>query len=193
MAYHGLCLAAPSDAIVFALGTGRAGAYPPRVTVVFCHGLEGSPRGYKARALRAAGLDLVAPDFSGQDLAARVATLLPVLAAHDGCVLVGSSYGGLAALCGAILHTRGGGRVRGLVLCAPALIVHEPPVADTGLAPPCPTVLIHGRNDALIPVAAIEAYAAAHPDVRLELRDDDHLLTRSMDRIIAAARAFVHA
>lgn len=165
-------------------------AYPRRVTVVFCHGLEGSPHGKKARTLRAAGLDVVAPDFSGQDLAARVATLLPVLAAHDGCVLIGSSYGALAALCGAILHTRAGGRVRGLVLCAPALIVHEPPVDDTGLAPPCPTILIHGRRDALIPVAAIEAYAAAHPAVRLELRDDDHLLTGSLDRMVVAARAF---
>jgi pimeloyl-ACP methyl ester carboxylesterase len=160
------------------------------VTVVFCHGLEGSPQGTKARTLRAAGLDVVAPDFSGQNLAARVATLLPVLAAHDGCVLVGSSYGGLAALCGAILHARGGGSVRGLVLCAPALILREPPADQLDLAPPCPTILIHGRGDALIPVAAIEAYAAAHPDVRLELRDDDHVLTRSLDRIVAAARAF---
>lgn len=160
------------------------------MTVVFCHGLEGSPTGYKARALRAAGLPVIAPDFRDQNLAARLATLLPVLAEHDGSVLVGSSYGGLAALCGAILHVRRGGRVRGLVLCAPALILHEPPVDDTGLDPPCPTILIHGRRDHLIPVAAIEAYAAAHPAVRLELRDDDHLLTGSMDRIIAAAREF---
>jgi len=159
--------------------------------VVFCHGLEGSPQGRKAQALRAAGLDLVAPDFTGMTLEARVATLLPELAAHDGCVLVGSSYGGLAALCGSILHVRAGGSVRGLVLCAPALIVEEPPASALDLAPPCPTVVIHGRHDELIPVAAVEAWAAAHPRVRLEVVDDAHVLARSMDRIVAAARALI--
>lgn len=160
------------------------------MTVVFCHGLEGSPQGKKAQALRAAGLDVVAPDFTGQDLAARVATLLPVLAAHPDCTLVGSSYGGLAALCGAILHTRAGGRIRGLVLCAPALMLREPPTDVTGLAPPCRTIAIHGRGDALIPAPLIEAWAAAHSLVELELVDDEHVLAKSLDRIVAAARRF---
>ncbi|MCY0993175.1 alpha/beta hydrolase [Nannocystis sp. ILAH1] len=158
--------------------------------VVFCHGLEGSPQGRKAQALRAAGLDLVAPDFTGMNLAARVAGLMPELAAHDGCVLVGSSYGGLTALCGAILHHRAGGRVRGLVLAAPALILSEPPADALELAPPCPTHVIHGRHDELIPVAAIEAWAAAYPAVRLEVVDDAHVLARSLDRIVAAAAEF---
>lgn len=158
------------------------------MTVVFCHGLEGSPQGRKAQALRAAGLDLVAPDFTGMNLAARVATLMPELAAHDGCVLVGSSYGGLAALCGAILHTRAGGTIRGLVLCAPALTLHEPPADALDLAPPCPTILIHGLRDELFPAAAIEAWAAVHPRVRLDLVDDAHVLAGSLARIVAAAR-----
>ncbi|MDC0722946.1 alpha/beta fold hydrolase [Nannocystis bainbridge] len=161
--------------------------------VVFCHGLEGSPQGRKAQALRAAGLDLVAPDFTGMNLAARVAALLPELAAHDGCVLVGSSYGGLTALCGAILHHRAGGRVHGLVLAAPALIVHEPPADALDLAPPCPTIAIHGRDDELIPVAAVEAWAAAHPAVRLEVVDDAHVLARSLDRIVAATAELARA
>lgn len=160
------------------------------MTVVFCHGLEGSPHGKKAQALRAAGLDVVAPDFTALNLAARVDLLLPVLQAHPDCTLVGSSYGGLAALCGAILHTRAGGRVRGLVLCAPALVLAEPPVDVTGLAPPCPTIAIHGRGDALIPHARVEAWAAAHPGVELQLVDDEHVLANSLDRIVAAARRF---
>ena len=45
--------------------------------VIFCHGLEGGPHGSKYQALVAAGLEVVAPDFQGQDLAARVATLSP--------------------------------------------------------------------------------------------------------------------
>lgn len=158
------------------------------MTVVFCHGLEGSPQGYKARALRAAGLPVVAPDFTGQNLAARVATLLPVLAAHPGCTLVGSSYGGLAALCGAVLHARAGGTLRGLVLCAPALGLVEAPADALDLAPPCPTAILHGRRDALVPAAHSEAYAAAHPGVALELLDDEHVLAGSMDRIVAAVR-----
>lgn len=158
------------------------------MTVVFCHGLEGSPHGKKAQALRAAGLDVVAPDFSGMNLAARVETLLPVLAAHPDCTLVGSSYGGLAALCGAILRARAGAPVRGLVLCAPALFRAEPPADAMELAPPCPTIVVHGTRDALIPAALVEAWAAAHPAVRLHLVDDEHVLAASMQHIIAAAR-----
>lgn len=158
------------------------------MTVVFCHGLEGSPQGKKAQTLRAAGLDVVAPDFTGMQLAARVATLLPVLAAHPDCTLVGSSYGGLTALCGAILHARAGGRVRGLVLCAPALFRAEPPADTLELVAPCPTIVIHGLRDALIPASLVEAWAAAQPAVRLQLVDDEHVLAGSLSLIAAAAR-----
>lgn len=159
------------------------------MTVVFCHGLEGSPQGRKARTLRAAGFDLVAPDFTDQDLAARVATLMPVIAAHPGCSLVGSSYGALTALCAAILHARAGGRVHGLVLCAPALLRAEPPADRLDLTPPCRTHILHGLRDDLIPADVVRAFAAAHPQqVELELVDDDHILTASLDRIVRAVR-----
>lgn len=158
------------------------------MTVVFCHGLEGSPHGKKAQALRAAGLDVVAPDFSGMNLAARVATLLPVLAEHPDCTLVGSSYGGLTALCGAILHMRTAGKLRGLVLAAPALFRAEPPADVLELVPPCPTIVIHGLRDALIPAAHVDAWAAEHPHVRLQLVDDEHVLAGSLPLIVAAAR-----
>lgn len=158
------------------------------MTVVFCHGLEGSPHGKKAQALRAGGLDVVAPDFTGMNLAARVTTLLPVLAAHPDCTLVGSSYGGLTALCGAILHSQAGGKLRGLVLAAPALFRAEPPADALGLAPPCPTLVIHGLRDALIPAALVESWAAEHPQVRLQLVDDEHVLAASLALIVAAAR-----
>ncbi|HEY0132635.1 MAG TPA: hypothetical protein VGB85_01110, partial [Nannocystis sp.] len=61
------------------------------MTVIFCHGLESSPHGRKYQALVEAGLDVISPDFQGQDLAARVATLEPVLRGAVDPVLVGSS------------------------------------------------------------------------------------------------------
>jgi len=158
------------------------------MTVLFCHGLESSPHGRKVQALRAAGLEVIAPDFQGQDLAARVATLLPVLRAHPDALVVGSSYGGIAALCGAILHTEAGGRCRGLLLCAPALGRYEPPADAMRLYPPVPTVILHGRRDSVVPARVSEEFAAEHPEVRLELIDDEHALNGSLDRIIALTR-----
>jgi len=160
--------------------------------VVFCHGLESNPHGTKVQALRAAGFEVVAPDFQGQDLGARVATLMPVLHATPDCVLVGSSYGGLAALCGAIRHAANGGVLRGLVLCAPALHWREPPADGLlDVAPVVPTIVIHGRRDEVVPVRASEEWAAQFPDVRLVLVDDMHRLKASMDVIVAATRSFV--
>lgn len=159
--------------------------------VVFCHGLESNPHGSKVQALRGAGFEVVAPDFQGQNLAARVATLLPVLHAAPDVVLVGSSYGGLTALCGAILHAAAGGRLRGLVLCAPALHWREPPADALDLAPPCPTICIHGRRDDVVPVQASEDWAAQQPGVRLVLVDDEHRLKESMPVMLAATRSFV--
>lgn len=163
------------------------------MSVIFCHGLESGPHGRKYQALRAAGLAVVAPDCQGQALAARVATVLPVLRATPDAVLVGSSYGGLTALCAAIAHVEAGGRVRGLVLCAPALGHVEPPVDRMRLDPPAPTVVIHGRGDDICPAHISEAFAAAHPGVILELVDDDHRLGASVDVIVARTRALLSA
>jgi pimeloyl-ACP methyl ester carboxylesterase len=160
-------------------------------TVVFCHGLESSPHGAKYQALTAAGLAVVSPDFQGQDLAARVATLLPVLQAEPDAVLVGSSYGGITALCAAIRHVEAGGRVRGLVLCAPALMRFEPPADAMRLYPPAPTTIVHGRGDEVVPAAVSEAFAAEHPEVRLVLVDDEHRLARSIDVILAETRTML--
>jgi len=158
------------------------------MSVLFCHGLESSPQGRKVQALRAAGLEVLAPDFQGQDLAARVATLLPVLRAHPDALVIGSSYGGITALCAGILHARAGGRLRGLLLCAPALGRYEPPADTLELYPPAPTVIVHGRRDSVVPARVSEDFAAAHPQVRLELVDDEHPLNHSLERIVALAR-----
>ena len=40
--------------------------------LLFCHGLEGTPHGRKVQALRAAGIDVLAPDFQGMPLRQRI-------------------------------------------------------------------------------------------------------------------------
>jgi len=157
--------------------------------VIFCHGLESSPHGRKVQALRAAGFEVIAPDFQGQNLAARVATLLPVLRAHPDALVVGSSYGGITALCAAIRFVAAGGTLRGMVLCAPALAHREPPADAMLLRPPAPTIIIHGIRDAVVPAAVSQGFAAAHPDVQLVLVDDEHQLAGSIEIIVAATRA----
>ena len=159
------------------------------MTVIFCHGLESTPHGRKYQALVAAGLDVVSPDFQGQNLAARVATLEPVLRATADPVLVGSSYGGITALCAAIRFVAAGGPLRGLVLCAPALGHREPPADAMLLHPPAPTIIIHGIHAASVPAAVSQAFAAAHPEVQLVLVDDEHQLAGSIELIVAATRA----
>jgi uncharacterized protein len=54
---------------------------------------------------------------------------------------------------------------------------------------PCPTVIIHGRQDPTVPIEGSRRYAAAHPDrVRLVEVDDDHGLMGSLDGILAEVR-----
>lgn len=164
------------------------------MTVLFCHGLESSPNGRKVQALRAAGLEVVAPDFQGQNLATRVTTLLPALREHPDALIVGSSYGGITALCAAIVHSEAGGPpLRGLLLCAPALGRFEAPADALRLYPPCPTVILHGRRDVIVPPRVSEDFAAEHPQVRLELVDDEHALNGSLDRILALTRELLAA
>lgn len=55
---------------------------------------------------------------------------------------------------------------------------------------PCPTTIIHGTRDSIVPIASSRAYAQAHADrVNLIEVDDDHLLTSSLATIEAIAEA----
>lgn len=58
-------------------------------------------------------------------------------------------------------------------------------------AVPCPTTILHGVRDELVPIEQSRRYAAARPHVRLIELDDDHALTDSIDRMVAEVlRAF---
>jgi hypothetical protein len=61
------------------------------------------------------------------------------------------------------------------------------------LYPPAPTVILHGRRDSIVPPKVSEDFAAEHPQIRLELIDDEHALNGSLDRIIALTRELLAA
>ncbi|MHC4779264.1 MAG: alpha/beta hydrolase [Planctomycetota bacterium] len=156
--------------------------------IVFAHGLEGSPHGTKIRTLREAGFEVVAPDFSGKKLLDRV-SLLTETTAGGGILLGGSSYGGLAA---AVVAARHPERFIGMLLCAPAFNVVEPPAEDSeSLSAPgsIPTVIVHGLSDDVVPIEVSRQYrdrSGGH--VRLVEVDDGHRLADSLHAIVDAAR-----
>jgi len=156
--------------------------------VLLAHGLEGRPDGTKATALREAGFEVVAPDGRQKTLFERINDLEDALEGLSEVVLVGSSYGGLAAL---VLAARHAHKLRGLVLLAPALVWSEPPVEDPAalqVPPEVPCIVIHGVGDAVIPVDVSRALAARSPHIALWERDDDHLLRKALPQLIAAVR-----
>lgn len=158
--------------------------------ILVAHGLEGSPEGAKVQAFRAAGLTVVAPDGREQPLAARVAQIRDAVVAHPDAVVVGSSYGGLAAA--AVVHALGNAHgLAGLVLLAPALQWREAPVDDPRalhIPESLSCTVFHGQNDRIVPLAGSEALAARCPHVQLVVTDDGHRLSKSLPEIVAHVR-----
>jgi pimeloyl-ACP methyl ester carboxylesterase len=154
--------------------------------VVFLHGLETGPHGSKYRALQSLVPDVLAPDCEGiWDIEARLSIIRSALEGQSGLLLVGSSFGGLAA---ALFASRFADRVLGCVLCAPA--VHHPHGAEIAQVP-ADTVIIHGRQDDIVPLQAVEAFAQRFPWVRLLIVEDDHRLGSSYDVLLAEVKAMI--
>lgn len=163
------------------------------VYVLFAHGLESGPWGRKSIALRDAGHDVTAPDCRGLGLDARVAVLVEALRAADPVpIVVGSSFGGLAALLAVAWAAAEGLVVPGLVLCAPALGLPVPPRWRIELEPHCPTLILHGRADDVVPIEGSREFARAHGAELVEL-DDDHSLGRSLEPLLTAVDSFSEA
>ena len=154
--------------------------------IVFAHGLEGSPQGRKIQHLRGQGFDVLAPDGRGLALAERLVGLEEATRS-GGILLAGSSYGGLAAAHLALQHPS---RFIGLLLMAPALHFSETPVEDVSqLRPPenVPTIVIHGRHDAIVPIETSRRYVTA--GAQLIETEDDHRLVQSLNEITRAVQA----
>ena len=163
--------------------------------IIFAHGKEGSPNGSKIRALREAGFEVIAPDFQGMGLAKRVDLLQQVCEEHRDAkpLLAGSSYGGLAASIVAMMMPEA---FRGLLLCAPALHLDEPPIDDeTVLVAPkgMRTVIIHGVGDDIVPISCSVEYAerSGNDIVAFHQVGDGHRLAGSHKEIIDAAQLLI--
>ncbi len=143
--------------------------------VVFSHGLESGPWGRKITALaevaRAEGYDAHSVDYRGIDgPRERVAKLVDFCKELPGdLVLVGSSLGGYVAVASAsLLHARG------LFLMAPALYLEGLPELRAGLID-CPTVVVHGWRDEVVPYAHSVRFAE-NSKAALHLLESDHRL-----------------
>ena len=159
-------------------------------TVVFSHGKESGPWGSKITAMAAVVRDLGAAvesvDYRGMDdPGARVRKLIAAGAGLTApLLLVGSSMGGHVAAAAA-----GQLEARGLFLLAPAFYMagyEEYTPRDVT----CPTVIVHGWHDDIVPVENSIRWAREHR-AALHLLNSDHRLEDQIEAICLLLRAFM--
>jgi pimeloyl-ACP methyl ester carboxylesterase len=159
-------------------------------TVVFSHGKESGPWGAKITAMAAVvrELDLAVEsvDYRGvDDPARRVGKLIEAGAGlEQPLVLVGSSMGGHVSAAAA-----GPLKPRGLFLLAPAFYMagYE---QYTPQDVPCPTVIVHGWSDDIVPVQNAIRWAGEHR-ATLHVLDSGHRLEDQIGAICALLRSFL--
>ena len=164
----------------------------PPPTVVFSHGKESGPWGKKITAMaavaRARGLSVHSGDYRGiDDPAARVAKLVRDVAGFaPPLILVGSSMGGHVSAAAAEQI-----RPRGVFLLAPAFYMpgYE---AYTPQQVSCPTAIVHGWHDDIVPVDHSIRWAREHR-AALHVLDSDHRLEDQLEGICLLLTAFLAA
>ena len=152
--------------------------------IVFSHGLEGAPWGLKIKAMaqvaRRYRVQVESIDYANMDPAARVVHLLEIcrrLTSESGpVILVGSSLGGHVAT---TVSTQVA--TLGLYLLAPAFFM---PGYEQYTPTPaaCPVTIVHGWNDATVPVANSIRFAREHR-CTLHVIDGDHRLHDNVDEV----------
>ncbi|MFO7189804.1 MAG: alpha/beta fold hydrolase [Pseudomonadota bacterium] len=158
--------------------------------VVFSHGRDGAPWGPKIRALaqvaRRQGFAVHSVDYRGMaDPLERVTRLQDVCRGlATPLVLVGSSLGG--HVCTSVSRQV---PVCGLFLLAPAFFMpgfeqYTPEPAD------CPIVIVHGWNDAVVPVDNSIRYARQYR-AALHILDGDHSLMEQIEVICELFEGFL--
>ncbi len=161
-------------------------------TVVFSHGKESGPWGSKISAMaavvRTQGWAAESVDYRGlDDPGDRVRKLIGVgKELGEPLVLVGSSMGGHVAAAAA---SRLG--ARGLFLLAPAFYMagyEEYTPQDVA----CPTAIVHGWHDVIVPVENSIRWAREH-QAALHLLNSDHRLEDRIEAISVLLRAFLTA
>jgi pimeloyl-ACP methyl ester carboxylesterase len=161
-------------------------------TVVFSHGKESGPWGSKITAMAAVvrdlGLGVESVDYRGlDDPGDRVRKLLGLAKdLPEPAVLVGSSMGGHVSAAAA-----SGLGARGLFLLAPAFYMagyEEYTPQDVA----CPTAIVHGWHDAIVPVENSIRWAREHT-AALHVLNSDHRLEDRIDAICVLLREFLLA
>jgi pimeloyl-ACP methyl ester carboxylesterase len=157
--------------------------------VVFSHGKESGPWGSKITAMASVVRDLKltveSVDYRGlDDPAARVDKLVATASEFGSPILFGSSMGGHVSAAAAKAL-----RPRGLFLLAPAFFMagfeaFTPHEVD------CPVAIVHGWNDAIVPVDNSIRWARQHR-AALHLLDSDHRLEDQIETICRLLRAFL--
>ena len=146
--------------------------------LIYLHGLESTSQSGKARQFAARYPGMLTPDFTGS-FEARMGQLLPILGSETGWTIIGSSYGGLM---GAVFTHDHPSQVRKLVLLAPAIILPE--FAERVDLHPVsvPTVLIHGREDEVVPPEPVRLLAEKYfTDLTQIPVDDGHRLHKAFE------------
>jgi pimeloyl-ACP methyl ester carboxylesterase len=161
-------------------------------TVVFSHGKESGPWGSKITAMAAVvrdlGVAVESVDYRGLDDPADRVRKLAALAGDfkEPAVLVGSSMGGHVAAAAA-----SGLKPRGLFLLAPAFYMagyEEYTPQDVA----CPTAIVHGWHDAIVPVENSIRWAREH-QAALHVLNSDHRLEDQIEAICQLLREFLAA
>jgi pimeloyl-ACP methyl ester carboxylesterase len=161
-------------------------------TVVFSHGKESGPWGSKITAMAAVvrdlGLAVESVDYRGlDDPGDRVRKLVGLKQQlKEPVVLVGSSMGGhVAAAAARDLDARG------LFLLAPAFYMagyEQYTPQDVA----CPTAIVHGWHDVIVPVGNSIRWAREHA-ATLHVLNSDHRLEDRIDAVCVLLRAFLIA
>ena len=160
------------------------------LTVVFSHGKESGPWGRKITAMaalaRECGFAVESVDYRGMDdPAARVEKLVTAAGGiQRSVVLVGSSMGGHVSAAAA-----GRLRPRGVFLLAPAFYMPGFE-AYTPQHVPCPTAIVHGWHDDIVPVENSIRWAREH-QAALHLLNSDHRLEDRIEAICALLKEFL--
>ena len=159
--------------------------------VLFAHGKESGPWGYKILHLAAIaerlGAQVLSPDYSDlPDPDARLARLQAMpLPAHDRLVLVGSSMGGYVSTVASQSMA-----AQGLFLMAPAFYMPGYAVQDPVPGAPA-TCVVFGWRDAVVPVAHGIRFAQAH-HATLHVLDSDHRLNSVLHAVGELFERFLH-
>lgn len=151
--------------------------------ICFSHGQDSGPWGSKIQRLAdtamAAGWSVESLDYQGMaDPLARVDKCVEWCERQDEpVVLYGSSMGGYVSAAAAARV-----QARGMFLLAPALFMpgYEEYMPDP--LPDCPTMIVHGWRDDIVPYAGSVRYGE-ETGASVVLIDSDHRLTADLDLI----------